>query len=276
MSDKQELDAVLLRRPAKLSEERQASKSPPLVVYKELEGKIKQAAKLLESAYGIPARNPPPLGNKEDPLEELIFIILTLKTNESNFQRVYDDLKHAFPTWESVLNADLRKLKEAIRTGGLSNQKAPRIKAILQSIWQATGQLNLDFLKNLPDSAVEEYLDSLPGIGKKAARCVMAYSLGREAFPVDTHTFRVCRRLGFIVPDVSAKRAMDILQDMIPKGLRYDLHVNMVIHGRIVCTSQGPKCPSCVLNNICASYRSGVFVEPPEPPGTNRKRQAAS
>lgn len=266
------LDTVILRQPATLSQEQQGSISLPVSIHKGLEGKIKQAAKLLESAYGIPDRNPPPLGNKEDPLEELIFIILTLKTNEANFQRVYDDLKHAFPTWESVLNADLRELKEAIKTGGLSNQKAPRIKTILQSIWQEIGQLNLDFLKNLPDSAVEEYLDSLPGIGKKAARCVMAYSLGREAFPVDTHTFRVSRRLGFISADISAKRAMDILQDMVPKELRYDLHVNMVIHGRLVCTSQNPKCPSCVLNNICASYQAGMFIEPPEPPGVNRKR----
>src|SRR5205085_1686024 len=96
--------------------------------------------------------------------------------------------------------------------------------------------LTLDYLRAMSDTEVEGYLTSLPGIGKKIARCVMSYSLGREAFAVDTHVHRIFSHLG-LAETRGRKLDHDPFQDVVPPRLRLPLHVNLIHHGRAVCAS---------------------------------------
>jgi endonuclease-3 len=93
-------------------------------------------------------------------------------------------------------------------------------------------------------------------VGPKTAACVLLFSMGRPAFPVDTHVHRVTARLGWIPPGATAERAHQLLGPRVPAGIRYDLHVGLVTHGRTVCKAQRPRCSACVLRDLCAFGRA--------------------
>lgn len=193
-------------------------------------------------------------GNPPDPIGDLIFIILSNQTEEYAFLETYEALQRRFPTWEDILLAPIDEIAEAIKPGGLYNKKAKYIKAALQKIEKDFGTLSLDALDNLNDEAAITYLKSLPGISAKSARCILMYTKHRQVFPVDTHVWRICRRLGLtpLVPKPNEAQQRE-LEKEIPADLRYSLHVNMVSHGRETCTTYWPKCSNCVLNDICPS-----------------------
>lgn len=113
-------------------------------------------------------------------------------------------------------------------------------------------KLLLSGLKVLSDNDMEAYLCSLPGIGKKSARCIMMYSFDREVFPLDSHCFRIVKRLGWIGKDKThTDKIGDDIQDLIPKSIRYSLHVNMVAHGRTICHPVYPRCIKCPILKLC-------------------------
>jgi endonuclease-3 len=122
------------------------------------------------------------------------------------------------------------------------------------------GRPTLDFLRDWDDARVFDYLTSLPGISRKSALCIMMYSLGRAVFPVDTHVWRVARRLGWTAPRPKpTDRHERDLEAAVPRELRYSLHVNMVAHGCLVCLPYDPRCDRCVLADLCPS-RGAVDV----------------
>lgn len=188
-----------------------------------------------------------PLGNKTDPLDELIFIILTTMTQYGPME-IFEELKQEFPSWDGLLEDDAdSRLRRVIARGGLVNQKAPQILAIAATLQRDFGCVSLDALHQFDNAEAETYLCSLPRVGKKVARCVMMYSLGREVLPVDAHVLRVSKRIGLLPAGMSWAKAHDALQDSVAPGLRYALHVGLVVHGREVCTHHNPKCNECVL-----------------------------
>ncbi|HVL63605.1 MAG TPA: endonuclease III [Actinomycetota bacterium] len=187
------------------------------------------------------------------PLDELIMTVLSQHTSDSNTERAFASLRRRFRTWEEVRAAPVRDVADAIRSGGLAEQKAPRLKAILDEIAAREGKVSLDRLHSLPDDEIETYLVSLPGVGPKTAACVLCFSLGRAAFPVDTHVHRVALRLGWIPPKTSAERAHLVLGQAIPPDARYPLHVALIRHGRTTCTARRPYCSDCVLFDWCPS-----------------------
>lgn len=192
--------------------------------------------------------------NKSNPLDELIFIILSAQTEFYSYRETFQALHKKFPTKESLFRASLGNIEATIRGGGLSKKKAAQIKGALAKIYSDTGKLSLSFLTSWNDEDVEKYLTSLPGIGTKSARCVMMYSLKRQVFPVDTHVWKISRRLGMTPPIPKPTPTMEkALEAKIPKELRYTLHVNMVSHGREICTTYWPKCDQCMLTDICIS-----------------------
>lgn len=192
--------------------------------------------------------------NKANPLDELIFIILSAQTESYSYLETFQALRHKFPKWEQVRTARLSSIATAIKSGGLSRKKAAQIKGALRKIYEGTGKLSLAFLSKWDDSRVEAYLTSLPGVGVKSARCIMMYSLGRQVFPVDTHVWRVCRRLGLTpaVPKPTPTLEKE-LEVKVPPDIRYTLHVNLVSHGRETCTTYWPKCGKCKLADLCPS-----------------------
>jgi endonuclease-3 len=139
----------------------------------------------------------------------------------------------------------------AIRSGGLANTKAPRIQAILREIREREGRFDLSSLRQMSDRATNEYLSSLPGVGPKTAAVVLAFSLGRDALPVDTHVHRVTTRLGLIEPGTSAQKAHRVLAELVPAEIRVPLHVGFIRLGREICKAGRPLCEHCPVFELC-------------------------
>ena len=184
-------------------------------------------------------------------IDEIIATVLSQHTSDINSERAFAQLKGRFPTWEQVADADPDEVASAIRCGGIADQKARRIQQILTAIEEREGRLDLSRLNDLDDASVETYLLSLPGVGPKTAACVLVFSMGRAAFPVDTHVHRVAIRLGWVPPNTTADKTHQILAPRVPPAIRYDLHVALIAHGRAVCRAQRPRCEVCVVRDLC-------------------------
>ncbi len=214
-----------------------------------LRTKIEAVHRQLLEAYGEPRwRNPLP------PLDELVSTILSQNTNDANRDRAFERLRDRLPTWEQVRDAPSEDVIEAVRTAGLANQKGPRIQKALRRITAERGVLELDFLADLPLEQARAWLLSLEGVGPKTAAIVLLFSLGRPAFPVDTHVHRISRRLGLIGERVSAAQAHPLLEALAPPEWYYALHLNVIRHGRQICRARKPRCEMCVLSDLCDFY----------------------
>lgn len=196
-------------------------------------------------------------------IDELVATVLSQHTSDTNSGRAFAQLKTRFPSWEQVADAPGEQVADAIRCGGIADQKARRIQQILAAIEGREGSLDLGHLHDLDDAAAETYLRSLPGVGPKTAACVLAFSMGRPAFPVDTHVHRVAMRLGWIPANTTADQAHQLLAPRVPPGIRYDLHVAMITHGRTVCRAQQPRCGTCILRGLCAYASATGAAGPP-------------
>jgi endonuclease-3 len=201
--------------------------------------------RLLE-AYGKPEWRP-----HLDPVSELVSTILSQNTNDVNRDVAFDRLRDRLPTWEEVRDADTEVVIEAIRPAGLANQKGPRIQGALRTISQERGELSLDFLADWPVEDAKTWLSSMKGVGPKTAAIVLLFSLGRPAFPVDTHVHRVTKRLGLIGPRVSREKAHVELEALVMPDDYYAFHLNVIRHGRQVCSSRRPRCEECLLSDVC-------------------------
>ena len=193
--------------------------------------------------------------NRRNPLEELLFIICSTQTTEASYRRTYRDLRREFPTVGHLAEAPAEYLARPLEPGGLSNQKAKSMRRIFDALQAEFGSLTLAPLRHYTDDEAEAFLTSLPGVGKKVARCVLMYSLDREVFPVDTHCWRIAQRLGWIRATTSdghcSERDMDRLQEKIPANLRFTLHVSFVSLGREICTAKHPECDRCPVRTYC-------------------------
>jgi len=190
------------------------------------------------------------------PLDELVSTILSQNTNDANRDRAYQALRARFPTWEAVRDADLEAVVEAIRPAGLANRKAPRLQNLLREITRERGGLSLDFLVGLTGEAARQWLTQFNGVGPKTAAIVLLFSLGKPAFPVDTHIYRVSGRLGLRPPKMSAEQAHTHLAGLFPPETYTAAHLNLIRLGREVCQARRPNCPLCPLQSLCDYYRN--------------------
>ena len=191
-------------------------------------------------------------------IDEVVATVLSQHTSDTNSERAFAQLKERFSNWEQVAAAPAGQVADAIRCGGIADQKARRIQQILAAISEREGRIDLGRLHDLDDTAARTYLESLPGVGPKTAACVLTFAMGRAAFPVDTHVHRVATRLGWLPAKTAADKAHRLLEPMVPADIRYDLHVAMISHGRTICRAQRPRCSACVLNDLCAYGRQSV------------------
>lgn len=203
----------------------------------------------LENEYG-PVRYRP----RMDPVSELIGTILSQNTSDVNSHRAFDSLRARFNAWEDLLDADTGSIADAIRAGGLGEVKAPRIKAVLHRILSERGSLDLEFLRDMSLDEAKAWLRRLPGVGPKTAAIVLCFSMGLPAMPVDTHVFRVAKRLGLVDSKASVEQAHDLLEALVPAEQVYSFHVLLITHGRRTCKARRPLCGRCVLGNICPSH----------------------
>jgi len=207
---------------------------------------VKFITQHLEAAYGIPRNTRP-----DDPLDELILTILSQSTSDTNSRRAFQHLKSRFADWEAVRRARPATIAAAIKSGGLANVKSVVIKNVLNEIKLRRGELDLSFLRTISIAEAKAFLTSLKGIGPKTANCVLLFACGRPVFPMDTHIFRITRRLGLIPPSGSDEQAHKLMEQLVPANKHYSLHVNLIRHGRQICRPQNPACQRCPLIEYC-------------------------
>lgn len=205
----------------------------------------------LLDVYGYPEwRDPLP------PLDELVSTILSQNTNDVNRDRAFHSLRSQFPTWEAVRDAPEAAVIDAIRTAGLANQKGPRIQQVLREITAQRGTLSLDFLQEKTAQEIIDWLLGFKGVGPKTAAIVAQFSLGKPAFPVDTHIYRVSGRLGLRPEKMSVEQAHDHLAECFPPEAYYPAHLNLIRLGREICKARHPDCPLCPIKDLCHFYHS--------------------
>jgi len=211
-----------------------------------LRRKTKRIDQLLRAHFGTPPRR-----ERRDPLSVLIQTILSQNTTDVNSGRAFASLRSRFPDWSDLLGARTSTIAQAIRSGGLADQKSTRIKQILTWLHETRGALSLDFICRMSTPEAMAQLTSLPGVGPKTASVLLLFACGKPIFPVDTHIHRVAIRLGLIPPEATAANAHRLLGEIVPKGAEFRLHINLIQHGRTVCRPRKPFCSKCPLNRIC-------------------------
>jgi endonuclease-3 len=196
--------------------------------------------------YGEPIwRNPLPA------IDELISTILSQNTNDLNRDRGFNALRAKFGTWEQVRDAPAETVVEAIRPAGLANQKGPRIQQVLRSITEERGSLDLSFLADLPVEEARAWLMRFNGVGPKTAAIVLCFSLGKPAFPVDTHIYRVTGRIGLRPERMTVEQAHPHLEGLFPPATYYAAHLNIIRLGREICQARRPRCEICPIVALC-------------------------
>ena len=215
------------------------------------EEKYRLVYEILAAAYGEPDWRP-----HLPPVDELVSTILSQNTSDGNRDKGFYGLKERYPDWESVMNAPVDDIRDTIRPAGLANQKAPRIQNALRVVEEESGSLVLDFLEEMTVEEAIEWLVAIKGVGRKTASIILLFAYGRPAFPVDTHVHRVTGRLGLIGPKVTADKAHEILENMGDPKTYYAFHLNLIRHGRQVCSARKPQCLQCPLIDHCDYFRT--------------------
>ena len=200
----------------------------------------------LENTFGEPK-----LPRKSDALAMLIEVILSQATSDANSRRTYQNLRKRFVNWETVLAAERGEVADAIRLGGLANQKTKVIKDLLRQLKEKRGKLSLRFVEKMSDDEARDYLQTFRGIGPKTVACTLLFALHKEVFPLDTHIFRVFKRMGVLPEKISDQKAHCFLDELVPAGKFYSLHVNLIRLGRKICRPREPLCEQCPLIEYC-------------------------
>ena len=214
--------------------------------------KVQRVCEILEATYGSPR-----LGNPQDPLDDLVYVVLSNKTAPKVAAANYKRVKEQFPTWNHLLVSHSEVLRRLIEPGGLSAVKANQIWAAISKIAADFGSPTLNELRNKPVSESENYLCSLPGVSKKVAKCILMYTLKAQVLPVDVHVYRVTKRLGWATKN-RANQCHEELEELIPSHRRYNFHVDCIAHGRAVCSARQPLCDVCCIKRYCEYSKSFI------------------
>lgn len=209
----------------------------------------REVAARLADEYGYPTWR-----QHHPPVDEMVLTILSQNTSDTNSFRAFDQLKERYDSWEAVRDAPTDELIETIRTAGLANQKGPRIQLALRTLTETQGSITLDHLEDMNAEEAKKWLTSIKGIGHKTASIILLFSLNKPAFPVDTHVHRVTTRLGLVDEGLNADKAHRLLEEVVPPDDFYAFHLQVIQHGREVCSARSPKCSVCVLQDQCAYF----------------------
>lgn len=216
----------------------------------------------LSVVYGEPVWQP-----HHDPMAELILTILSQNTTDTNSGRAFMRLCSRFPDWRQMMEAPAEEIEQAIAVGGLAKQKAPRIKASLEAVYQARGGFDLEFLREVPLDEAKNWLRAMKGVGPKTAACVLMFALGRPALPVDTHVHRVAQRLALVPQNATPEQAHDLLEAVVPAEQIFPFHILLIKHGRRLCRAQRPLCEQCPLLDGCPAGQGFVAARLATPGG---------
>ncbi|HYL42061.1 MAG TPA: endonuclease III [Ktedonobacteraceae bacterium] len=198
--------------------------------------------------------------SSKDPMSMLVDILLSHRTRDEQTAAAWDNLLKRFGSWEAVRDAPTQEVQDAIANVNFPEVKAPRLQTIMRQITAERGNLNLDFLRDLPVEEGAAWLNRFEGVGPKTAACVLLFSCQKPLLPVDVHVHRVSGRLGLIGKKVSADAAHTLLQALLPQDARsiYNFHKALLRHGQRICVYERPRCNKCVLTDLCDYYHTVV------------------
>jgi len=212
--------------------------------------KLEEAMRVLRDSYGVPESS-----GRDDPVRSILRTILSQNTNDRNRDIAAERLFDRFESPEDILEAEISDIEDAVRPAGLGPTKARRIKSLLERLKEEKGVITLEHVQDMGKSEAKEYLKSFDGIGPKTAAVTLLFVFDKPVMPVDTHVHRVSKRLGLIDNKTNREKAHNILEEMVPEDRMYEFHINLIKHGRKICTARSPECEKCPLKELCEYYR---------------------
>lgn len=190
-------------------------------------------------AAAIP--NPATELNYTTPFELLIAVVLSAQSTDKGVNKATAKLFPVANTPDAILALGEAGLKEYIKTIGLYNSKAAHIITLCRQLLEKHGG-------QVPQT--REELQELAGVGRKTANVILNTAFGQHAIAVDTHIFRVSNRTG-IAPGKNVLEVERKLEKYVPKKHVKDAHHLLILHGRYTCIARKPRCPSCVIEDLC-------------------------
>jgi len=182
-----------------------------------------------------------------DPFELLVAVILSAQCTDKRVNIISPALLAAFPDAGSMAKASQEEIFEFIKSCSYPNNKARHLSGMSKMLHEKFGGI-------VPDDT--ELLRQLPGVGRKTANVVASVIFRKPVMAVDTHVFRVSKRIG-LTP--KAKSPLDVeltLSSYIPEHLMHHAHHWLILHGRYICRAKKPLCKDCGLKNLCSYYAS--------------------
>lgn len=216
-----------------------------------IQAKLSEITKRLEAEHGVPT-----LGNFRDPVKEILYIVLSARTNELLYKRAHRELLRRFPNVVSLSKATPKRVLAAIGGAGLGRKRAEQIVGLARKLVNDFGARPQRKLRQMKAAELFAYLTRLPGVGPKSAFCIMMCSMDEDVFPVDVNVQRILERIGVLATGMKHYQAQRIAPALVPSGLSKKLHVGLVVHGRKICVVGTPKCDRCVLIDLCRFGRS--------------------
>ena len=208
--------------------------------------KMRRVDEVLEGIYGEQER-----GEAMDPLDSLILTMLSQSTSDHNRDMAWRALKERYPDWGAVVKAPTPALARTIRSGGLANQKAARIKETLKWVKDTYGAYDLSALCDMGVEEATEALLALKGVGIKTVYVVLNFTCGHDVFPLDTHIYRILTRLGVVPEKMTREKAHEHVKGLVPEGKAHSMHLNVLQFGRDTCHARNPDCEGCPLRRMC-------------------------
>lgn len=205
---------------------------------------VKEILDILDTTYGTDKKC---YLNYETPWQLLISTILSAQCTDARVNLVTQDLYKKYPTLSDFAKADVREMEKDIRSIGFFRNKAKNIIA-------CAARLIADFDGQVPESL--EDLTSLPGVGRKTANVIRGNIYDDPSIVVDTHVGRISRRLGLTEKKDPTDVEFDLME-VLPKDHWIMFNIQLITHGRSICTARSPKCQECPLYELCIS--KGVF-----------------
>ena len=193
------------------------------------------------------------------PFELLVAVMLSAHTTDKSVNAATRNLFPVANTPAAIAALGVEGVKPYIRTVGLYNTKAANLVALARQIVEQHGG-------EVPGDRAA--LEALPGVGRKTASIILNMVFGQPEIAVDTHIFRVANRTG-LAPGKTPREVEDGLVAGTPSEFRKDAHHWLILHGRYVCTARAPKCPACIIRDLC-EYKHKTTA--PAPKATPKRR----
>jgi endonuclease-3 len=186
------------------------------------------------------------------PFELLVAVVLSAQSTDKGVNKATAQLFPVANTPEKIARLGVDGLIPYIKSTGFFNMKAKNVVALSEAIVREHGGA-------VPRS--REALEKLPGVGRKTANVVLNVAFGKPTIAVDTHVFRVANRTG-LAPGKDPEEVEAKLEATVPDEFRLHAHHWLILHGRYTCVAKVPRCPACVINDLCEFPHKTRLVDP--------------